>query len=180
MTKHIQHFFLQRLKIEVFGDDGATSKLSKKDEIVIWLWLRVWQVQPLNNRWSNVLSLMELLIYISFLQRQLYEAFLNREIVLSAFDGSPLAAQMVTWSFLPIFLFVWSSMCLHVFFYLVNSLNKCRLSFRSLYTLLSSLFRIYVTWDSGFLSSLIRMISFLVSNFNFITNYASTFLYCFA
>ncbi|CAD5319410.1 unnamed protein product [Arabidopsis thaliana] len=24
-------------KIEVFGDDGATSKLSKKDEIVIWL-----------------------------------------------------------------------------------------------------------------------------------------------
>ncbi|CAL9232080.1 unnamed protein product [Arabidopsis halleri] len=36
-------------------------------------------------------------------------------------------------------------MCVHGFYYPVNSLNKCRLSFRSLYNLLSSLFRIYVT-----------------------------------
>ncbi|XP_010444319.1 PREDICTED: protein CHROMATIN REMODELING 24-like [Camelina sativa] len=70
LREHIQPFFLRRLKSEVFGDDGATSKLSKKDEIVVWLRLTA-------------------------CQRQLYEAFLNSEIVLSAFDGSPLAALTI-------------------------------------------------------------------------------------
>ncbi|XP_010461204.1 PREDICTED: protein CHROMATIN REMODELING 24-like [Camelina sativa] len=70
LREHIQPFFLRRLKSEVFGDDGATSKLSKKDEIVVWLRLTA-------------------------CQRQLYEAFLKSEIVLSAFDGSPLAALTI-------------------------------------------------------------------------------------
>ncbi|CAN8251714.1 unnamed protein product [Cochlearia groenlandica] len=69
LREHIQPFFLRRLKSEVFGDD-ATSKLSKKDEIVVWLRLTA-------------------------CQRKLYEAFLNSEIVLSAFDGSPLAALTI-------------------------------------------------------------------------------------
>ncbi|KAK1418802.1 hypothetical protein QVD17_27949 [Tagetes erecta] len=65
----IQPYFLRRLKNEVFREDGGdnTAKLSKKNEIIVWLKL-------------------------SLCQRQLYEAFLNSEIVLSAFDGSPLAA----------------------------------------------------------------------------------------
>ncbi|XP_024007078.1 protein CHROMATIN REMODELING 24 isoform X2 [Eutrema salsugineum] len=70
LREHIQPFFLRRLKSEVFGDDDATSKLSKKDEIVVWLRLTA-------------------------CQRQLYEAFLKSEIVLSAFDGSPLAALTI-------------------------------------------------------------------------------------
>ncbi|CAH2043598.1 unnamed protein product [Thlaspi arvense] len=70
LREHIQPFFLRRLKSEVFGDDAAASKLSKKDEIVVWLRLTA-------------------------CQRQLYEAFLNSEIVLSAFDGSPLAALTI-------------------------------------------------------------------------------------
>ncbi|KAI3829136.1 hypothetical protein L1987_03252 [Smallanthus sonchifolius] len=65
----IHPYFLRRLKSEVFREDGGTNtaKLSKKNEIIVWLRL-------------------------SSCQRQLYEAFLNSEIVLSAFDGSPLAA----------------------------------------------------------------------------------------
>ncbi|KAJ4897321.1 Protein CHROMATIN REMODELING 24 [Raphanus sativus] len=71
LREHIQPFFLRRLKSEVFGDDDATTaKLSKKDEIVVWLRLTA-------------------------CQRQIYEAFLNSEIVLSAFDGSPLAALTI-------------------------------------------------------------------------------------
>ncbi|KAG2293451.1 hypothetical protein Bca52824_040120 [Brassica carinata] len=70
LREHIQPFFLRRLKSEVFGDDATTSKLSKKDEIVVWLRLTA-------------------------CQRQIYEAFLNSEIVLSAFDGSPLAALTI-------------------------------------------------------------------------------------
>ncbi|CAI9277828.1 unnamed protein product [Lactuca saligna] len=68
----IQPYFLRRLKSEVFRDDDATNtaKLSKKNEIIVWLRL-------------------------SKCQRQLYEAFLNSEIVLSAFDGSPLAALTI-------------------------------------------------------------------------------------
>ncbi|KAI3504265.1 hypothetical protein L1887_32812 [Cichorium endivia] len=68
----IQPYFLRRLKSEVFRDDGATNtaKLSKKNEIIVWLRL-------------------------SSCQRQLYEAFLKSEIVLSAFDGSPLAALTI-------------------------------------------------------------------------------------
>ncbi|XP_051147249.1 protein CHROMATIN REMODELING 24 [Andrographis paniculata] len=60
----IQPYFLRRMKSEVFGDDNT---LSKKNEIIVWL--RLTQCQ-----------------------RQLYEAFLKSEIVISAFDGSPLAA----------------------------------------------------------------------------------------
>ncbi|KAJ0228663.1 SNF2-related [Hirschfeldia incana] len=70
LREHIQPFFLRRLKSEVFGDDATTSKLAKKDEIVVWLRLTA-------------------------CQRQIYEAFLNSEIVLSAFDGSPLAALTI-------------------------------------------------------------------------------------
>ncbi|KAL0863004.1 hypothetical protein Bca101_042122 [Brassica carinata] len=70
LREHIQPFFLRRLKSEVFGEDATTSKLSKKDEIVVWLRLTA-------------------------CQRQIYEAFLNSEIVLSAFDGSPLAALTI-------------------------------------------------------------------------------------
>nr|GEV07160.1 SNF2-related, N-terminal domain-containing protein [Tanacetum cinerariifolium] len=68
----IQPYFLRRLKNEVFREDGDsnTAKLSKKDEIIVWLKL-------------------------SSCQRQLYEAFLKSEIVLSAFDGSPLAALTI-------------------------------------------------------------------------------------
>ncbi|KAI3693177.1 hypothetical protein L6452_33008 [Arctium lappa] len=68
----IQPYFLRRLKSVVFRDDDATNtaKLSKKNEIIVWLKL-------------------------SACQRQLYEAFLNSEIVLSAFDGSPLAALTI-------------------------------------------------------------------------------------
>ncbi|XP_076946874.1 protein CHROMATIN REMODELING 24-like [Bidens hawaiensis] len=65
----IQPYFLRRLKNKVFREDGDSNKakLSKKNEIIVWLRL-------------------------TSCQRQLYEAFLNSEIVLSAFDGSPLAA----------------------------------------------------------------------------------------
>ncbi|KZV27507.1 protein CHROMATIN REMODELING 24 [Dorcoceras hygrometricum] len=63
----IQPYFLRRMKSEVFGDD---TTLSKKHEIVIWL--RLTQCQ-----------------------RQLYEAFLKSEIVISACDGSPLAALTI-------------------------------------------------------------------------------------
>ncbi|PWA61087.1 SNF2-related, N-terminal domain-containing protein [Artemisia annua] len=72
LRKCIQPYFLRRLKNEVFRDDGGsnTAKLSKKNEIIVWLKL-------------------------SSCQRQLYEAFLKSEIVLSAFDGSPLAALTI-------------------------------------------------------------------------------------
>ncbi|CAA0837935.1 Protein CHROMATIN REMODELING 24 [Striga hermonthica] len=63
----IQPYFLRRLKTEVFRDD---STLSKKNEIIIWL--------PLTQ-----------------CQRQIYEAFLKSEIVISACDGSPLAALTI-------------------------------------------------------------------------------------
>ncbi|PPR98605.1 hypothetical protein GOBAR_AA22069 [Gossypium barbadense] len=71
LRERIQPYFLRRLKKEVFGeDDTSTAKLSKKNEIIVWLKLTA-------------------------CQRRLYEAFLNSEIVLSAFDGSPLAALTV-------------------------------------------------------------------------------------
>ncbi|KAL6570063.1 hypothetical protein OROMI_014577 [Orobanche minor] len=63
----IQPYFLRRMKSEVFRDD---STLSKKNEIIVWL--------PLTG-----------------CQRQLYEAFLKSEIVISACDGSPLAALTI-------------------------------------------------------------------------------------
>ncbi|CAK9167907.1 unnamed protein product [Ilex paraguariensis] len=69
LRERIQPYFLRRLKSEVFHEDDSTTtvKLSKKNEIIVWLRL-------------------------TSCQRQLYEAFLNSELVLSAFDGSPLAA----------------------------------------------------------------------------------------
>nr|XP_043628305.1 protein CHROMATIN REMODELING 24 isoform X2 [Erigeron canadensis] len=72
LRKCIQPYFLRRLKNEVFREDGGsnTAKLSKKNEIIVWLRL-------------------------TSCQRQLYEAFLKSEIVLSAFDGSPLAALTI-------------------------------------------------------------------------------------
>ncbi|KAJ0040417.1 hypothetical protein Pint_27404 [Pistacia integerrima] len=72
LRERIQPYFLRRLKTEVFHEDDATKSatLSKKSEIIVWL------------RLTNC-------------QRQLYEAFLNSELVLSAFDGSPLAALTI-------------------------------------------------------------------------------------
>ncbi|XP_042492197.1 protein CHROMATIN REMODELING 24 [Macadamia integrifolia] len=72
LRQRIEPFFLRRLKSEVFleNETEKSSKLSKKNEIIVWL--RLTQCQ-----------------------RQLYEAFLNSELVLSAFDGSPLAALTI-------------------------------------------------------------------------------------
>ncbi|XP_074307947.1 protein CHROMATIN REMODELING 24 isoform X2 [Silene latifolia] len=69
LRDRIQPYFLRRMKSEVFSEDGTTesTKLSRKNEIIVWLRL-------------------------TSSQRHLYEAFLRSEIVLSAFDGSPLAA----------------------------------------------------------------------------------------
>uniref|UniRef100_A0A7N0TBK3 Protein CHROMATIN REMODELING 24 n=1 Tax=Kalanchoe fedtschenkoi TaxID=63787 RepID=A0A7N0TBK3_KALFE len=68
----IQPYFLRRLKSEVFNqnDDSNSASLSTKNEIIVWLRLTA-------------------------CQQRLYEAFLNSEIVLSAFDGSPLAALTI-------------------------------------------------------------------------------------
>lgn len=63
----IQPYFLRRMKSEVFRDDAT---LSKKSEVIVWL--RLTQCQ-----------------------RRLYEAFLKSEIVVSACDGSPLAALTI-------------------------------------------------------------------------------------
>ncbi|KAG6717084.1 hypothetical protein I3842_04G080000 [Carya illinoinensis] len=72
LRERIQPYFLRRLKSEVFSEDNTktTAKLSKKNEVIVWLRL-------------------------TSCQRQLYEAFLKSELVLSAFDGSPLAALTI-------------------------------------------------------------------------------------
>ncbi|XP_043696485.1 protein CHROMATIN REMODELING 24 isoform X2 [Telopea speciosissima] len=72
LRQRIEPFFLRRLKSEVFlaNNTEKSAKLSKKNELIVWL--RLTQCQ-----------------------RQLYEAFLNSELVLSAFDGSPLAALTI-------------------------------------------------------------------------------------
>ncbi|KAE7997558.1 hypothetical protein FH972_002182 [Carpinus fangiana] len=72
LRERIQPYFLRRLKSEVFSEDNSKStiKLSKKNEVIVWLRL-------------------------TSCQRQLYEAFLKSELVLSAFDGSPLAALTI-------------------------------------------------------------------------------------
>ncbi|WCJ41023.1 chromatin remodeling 24 [Euphorbia peplus] len=71
LRERIQPYFLRRLKSEVFKeDDSTTVTLSKKNEMIVWLRL-------------------------TSCQRQLYEAFLQSELVLSAFDGSPLAALTI-------------------------------------------------------------------------------------
>ncbi|KAL6225468.1 hypothetical protein ACLB2K_004318 [Fragaria x ananassa] len=72
LRDRIQPFFLRRLKNEVFKEDNdqTNATLSKKSEIIVWL------------RLTNI-------------QRKLYEAYLKSELVLSAFDGSPLAALTI-------------------------------------------------------------------------------------
>ncbi|XP_017258887.1 protein CHROMATIN REMODELING 24 isoform X2 [Daucus carota subsp. sativus] len=72
LRERIQPYFLRRLKSEVFCDDDGTNtaSLSQKHEIIVWLRL-------------------------TKCQRQLYEAFLKTELVVSAFDGSPLAALTI-------------------------------------------------------------------------------------
>nr|GMD67546.1 protein chromatin remodeling 24 [Ipomoea batatas] len=71
LRERIQPYFLRRLKSEVFSEDASTStKLSKKNEMCVWLKL-------------------------TSCQRQLYVAFLKSEIVLSACDNSPLAALTI-------------------------------------------------------------------------------------
>ncbi|XP_024028985.1 protein CHROMATIN REMODELING 24 [Morus notabilis] len=68
----IRPYFLRRMKSEIFNEDAneGNTKLSKKNEMIVWLRLTT-------------------------CQRQLYEAFLKSELVLSAFDGSPLAALTI-------------------------------------------------------------------------------------
>ncbi|KAL9266286.1 CHROMATIN REMODELING 24-like protein [Drosera capensis] len=72
LRERIRPYFLRRMKDEVFGEHNEenSGKLSKKNEIIVWL-----RLTPC--------------------QRHLYEAFLRSEIVLSAFDGSPLAALTI-------------------------------------------------------------------------------------
>lgn len=72
LRDRIKPYFLRRLKTEVFLENEATDnkKLSKKHELIVWL------------RLTNC-------------QRKLYEAFLKSELVLSSFDGSPLAALTI-------------------------------------------------------------------------------------
>uniref|UniRef100_A0A0E0KXA0 Protein CHROMATIN REMODELING 24 n=1 Tax=Oryza punctata TaxID=4537 RepID=A0A0E0KXA0_ORYPU len=69
LRERIKPYFLRRMKNEVFLDSvtGEDKKLAKKNELIIWLKL-------------------------SSCQRQLYEAFLNSELVHSSMQGSPLAA----------------------------------------------------------------------------------------
>ncbi|KAL0921402.1 hypothetical protein M5K25_008468 [Dendrobium thyrsiflorum] len=69
LRERIKPYFLRRLKSEVFlsVDAAKSPKLSKKNEIIVWLKL-------------------------TSVQRQLYEAFLNSEMVHSSVSGSPLAA----------------------------------------------------------------------------------------
>ncbi|KAI4383534.1 hypothetical protein MLD38_009361 [Melastoma candidum] len=71
LREHIQPYFLRRLKSEIFPEDNSVNVgLSRKNELIVWL------------RMTNC-------------QRRLYEAFLKSELVLSAFDGSPLAALTI-------------------------------------------------------------------------------------
>ncbi|KAJ3681479.1 hypothetical protein LUZ60_015968 [Juncus effusus] len=66
LRERIKPYFLRRLKSEVFGDEGA-SGLPKKNEMIIWLKLTT-------------------------CQRQIYEAFLKSELVVSDADKCMLAA----------------------------------------------------------------------------------------
>ena len=99
LRERIQPYFLRRLKNEVFKeDDATTAKLSQKNEIIVWLRLTACQVWFNAHAWVCVhISCIQLIMQLLclFVQRQLYEAFLQSEIVLSAFDGSPLAALTV-------------------------------------------------------------------------------------
>uniref|UniRef100_A0A453DMB2 Helicase C-terminal domain-containing protein n=1 Tax=Aegilops tauschii subsp. strangulata TaxID=200361 RepID=A0A453DMB2_AEGTS len=72
LRERIKPYFLRRMKSEVFLDTGSADdkKLSKKNELIVWLRLTA-------------------------CQRQLYEAFLNSDLVHSSMQGSPLAAITV-------------------------------------------------------------------------------------
>ncbi|PKI79435.1 hypothetical protein CRG98_000182 [Punica granatum] len=70
LRERIQPYFLRRLKSEVFQEDDSVAKLSKKNELIVWLRL-------------------------TSCQRRIYEAYLNSELVLSAFYDSPLAALTI-------------------------------------------------------------------------------------
>ncbi|WOL11345.1 protein CHROMATIN REMODELING 24 [Canna indica] len=72
LRERIQPYFLRRMKSEVFPENDSTNnaKLSKKSEIIVWLKLTA-------------------------CQRQLYEAFLNSDLVHDSLDGSPLAALTI-------------------------------------------------------------------------------------
>ncbi|XP_044968733.1 SNF2 domain-containing protein ENL1-like [Hordeum vulgare subsp. vulgare] len=72
LRERIKPYFLRRMKSEVFVDTGSADdkKLSKKNELIVWLRLTA-------------------------CQRQLYEAFLNSDLVHSSMQGSPLAAITV-------------------------------------------------------------------------------------
>lgn len=72
LRERIKPYFLRRMKSEVFLDTGSADdkKLSKKTELIVWLRLTA-------------------------CQRQLYEAFLNSDLVHSSMQGSPLAAITV-------------------------------------------------------------------------------------
>ncbi|KAM0947333.1 putative DNA helicase chromatin remodeling SNF2 family [Dioscorea sansibarensis] len=72
LRNRIKPHFLRRLKTEVFPEDDMAkgAKLSKKNEIIVWLKL-------------------------TSCQRQLYEAFLKSEMVHSSISGSPLAALTI-------------------------------------------------------------------------------------
>ncbi|XP_031473665.1 SNF2 domain-containing protein ENL1 isoform X2 [Nymphaea colorata] len=71
LREKIKPYFLRRLKSEVFlHEDTKSAKISKKEEIIVWLRL-------------------------TSCQRQLYEAFLQSETVFSSVQGSPLAALTV-------------------------------------------------------------------------------------
>ncbi|KAM0867119.1 hypothetical protein ACQ4PT_042206 [Festuca glaucescens] len=69
LRERIKPYFLRRMKSEVFVDTGSADdkKLSKKNELIVWLKLTA-------------------------CQRKLYEAFLNSDMVHSSMQGSPLAA----------------------------------------------------------------------------------------
>ncbi|KAG0495393.1 hypothetical protein HPP92_000084 [Vanilla planifolia] len=69
LRERIKPYFLRRMKNEVFLADNTIKnvKLSRKNEIIVWLKL-------------------------TSAQRQLYEAFLKSELVRSSVSGSPLAA----------------------------------------------------------------------------------------
>ncbi|PKA64751.1 DNA repair and recombination protein RAD54 [Apostasia shenzhenica] len=69
LRERIMPYFLRRMKSDVFNGTATltTANISKKNEIIIWLKL-------------------------TSVQRQLYEAFLNSDLVHSSVSGSPLAA----------------------------------------------------------------------------------------
>ncbi|KAG9444104.1 hypothetical protein H6P81_015444 [Aristolochia fimbriata] len=72
LRERIKPYFLRRLKSEVSfkSETSGSAALSRKHEMIVWLKL-------------------------TSCQRKLYEAFLKSELVLSSFDGSPLAALTI-------------------------------------------------------------------------------------